>query len=57
MKIKKIIGFNGGLTFNKDKPDGMPRKLLDISVLNDLGWKSRIPLSEGLESVYSWFFK
>ena len=55
MKIKKIIGFNGGLIFNKDKPDGMPRKLLDISVLNNLGWKSSIPLSDGLESVYSWF--
>lgn len=50
--IKRIIGFRGELNFNPAKPDGMPRKLLDISKLEKLGWKYRIELEDGVKSTY-----
>jgi GDP-L-fucose synthase len=50
--IKNVVGYQGGLLFNSDYPDGTPRKLLDISRLNTMGWKSKIKLDEGLKSVY-----
>tara|TARA_B100000519_G_C14259532_1_gene446868 strand:- start:6436 stop:7392 length:957 start_codon:yes stop_codon:yes gene_type:complete len=53
--IKDIIGFEGDLIFNSNKPDGMPRKVLDCSLLNKLGWKRRIHLSDGIRSLYSWY--
>ena len=55
--IKDVVGFKGDLAFNTEYPDGMPRKLLDISRLNNLGWKSEIKLNEGLKSVYGWYLK
>ena len=55
--IKNIVGFGGELNFNPNYPDGMPRKLLDVSRLNNLGWKSKIKLNEGLKSVYDWYLK
>ena len=55
--IKEVVGFNGEITFNGNYPDGMPRKLLDISRLNRLGWKSKIRLNDGLQSLYEWFVK
>ncbi len=51
--IKKITGYEGALVFDNSKPDGTPRKLLDVSKLNKLGWKYSIPLKEGIESTYS----
>lgn len=54
-KIKKIVDFNGEITFNKDMPDGTKRKLLDISKLEKLGWKSEISLETGLRETYEWF--
>ena len=53
--IKKITGFKGGLVFNKSFPDGMQRKLLDITKINNLGWMSSIKLEEGIISVYKWY--
>jgi GDP-L-fucose synthase len=53
--IKKVIGFNGELIFNSDKPDGSPRKLLDVTRINQLGWKSKVKLEEGLKNNYEWF--
>lgn len=50
--IKDIVGFQGGLMFDTARPDGTPRKLLDVSKLNRLGWKYSIPLKEGIESTY-----
>ena len=50
--IKTIVGFKGDLCFDKDKPDGTPRKLLDVSKLNGLGWKPKIGLTQGVKSVY-----
>jgi len=53
--IKKVIDYKGDLVFNSDYPDGTPRKLLDVSRLNTMGWKSKINLEEGLKSVYKWY--
>lgn len=50
--IKDVVGYNGELKFNTDKPDGTPRKLLDVSKLHALGWKAEIGLREGIEQVY-----
>jgi GDP-L-fucose synthase len=53
--IKQIIGFNGGLVFNIDKPDGTMKKLTDVSKLNGLGWKHKTELAEGIKKVYKWY--
>jgi len=53
--IKKITGFSGKLVFDTGKPDGTPRKLLDVSRANDLGWQARITLEEGVAGTYQWF--
>lgn len=50
--IKKITGYNGEIIFDTNKPDGTPRKLMDTSKLNALGWKPKINLEEGIASVY-----
>lgn len=50
--IKEIIGYNGQLKFNTEKPDGTPKKLLDCSRIHALGWKARIDLKSGIEKVY-----
>ncbi|MCW3085781.1 MAG: NAD-dependent epimerase/dehydratase [Bacteroidetes bacterium] len=51
--VKKIVGFEGGLTFDTTKPDGTPRKLMDVSKLHSFGWKHKINLEEGITSVYA----
>ncbi len=53
--IKSIIGFNGELAFNTDKPDGTMRKLTDVSKLHNLGWKHTVELNEGIEKMYHWY--
>ena len=55
LKIKKTIGFTGEILFDKDKPDGNPRKLLDSGKIFNLGWKPEIFLDEGLKITYDWF--
>ena len=50
--VKEITGFEGKLVWNVDKPDGTPRKLLDVSLIEDLGWKYSIKLQEGIRKVY-----
>ncbi|MFM7016579.1 MAG: GDP-L-fucose synthase family protein [Bacteroidota bacterium] len=50
-KIKEVIGYEGQLVFNTDKPDGTPRKLLDVSFVNNLGWKHTIDLDKGIRMV------
>ncbi len=50
--IKKVSGFNGSLRFDASKPDGTPRKLLDVSAIHNLGWKHKIPLEEGVGKVW-----
>ncbi|MDA0273066.1 MAG: GDP-L-fucose synthase [Proteobacteria bacterium] len=53
--IKKVVGFEGELKFDATKPDGTPRKLLDVSKINSLGWQAKISLEDGLKSTYEWF--
>lgn len=50
--VKETSGYQGELKFNTDKPDGTPRKLLDVSKLHALGWKAKIDLKEGIQKVY-----
>jgi GDP-L-fucose synthase len=50
--VKKVVGFNGDIITDIMKPDGTPRKLMDVSKLTDLGWKARISLEEGIKKVY-----
>ncbi len=53
--VREIVGYRGEIIYDDSKPDGTPRKLLDVSRLHDLGWRARIPLREGIEQTYSWF--
>ena len=53
--VKKITGFRGEIVWDSAKPDGTPRKLLDISRITDLGWKPAIDLESGIESTYRWY--
>ena len=55
--ICDVVGFDGELTFDSTKPDGTPRKLLDVSKLNALGWRPKISLREGIASTYEWFLQ
>ena len=55
--IKNIIGFKGDLSFGSSKPDGNPRKLLDSSIINKLGWEPKTELEDGLKITYDWFLK
>src|SRR5690606_29581317 len=51
--IKEIVGFSGGIAWNTNKPDGTPRKLLDVSLIHSLGWEHTIELKEGITKVYN----
>ncbi len=53
--IRDVVGFEGDIQFNTSMPDGMPRKLLDVSRISALGWKPTLSLRQGLESTYQWF--
>jgi len=55
--VGKTVGFTGRIEWDTTKPDGTPRKLLDVSKLNKLGWKASIPLNEGLRSTYKWWLE
>ena len=55
--IKRIIGYQGDIMFDKSKPDGTPKKLLDISKIEKLGWKAKISLEEGLKLTYDYYMK
>jgi len=53
--IKDIVAFEGEIINDLSKPDGTPRKLLDVTRLNDLGWEAQISLDEGIQDTYKWF--
>lgn len=53
--IRRVVGFKGKIIWDKTRPDGMPRKRLDISRIKKLGWKSRFSLRDGLKITYEWF--
>ncbi len=56
-KVARITGFQGRITTDTSKPDGTPRKLLDVSRLARMGWQARIPLGQGIEETYRWYLK
>ena len=53
--ISSIIGYRGELKFDREKPDGMPRKVLDITTIFDLGWRPQVGLEAGIQSTYEWY--
>ncbi len=53
--VRSVVGYGGRLIFDASKPDGTPRKLLDVTRLNGLGWRPKIALKPGIESTYTWF--
>lgn len=53
--VAKVVGFVGEVSWDTTKPDGTPRKLLDVSIISDLGWKPIIPLALGIAQTYEWF--
>jgi GDP-L-fucose synthase len=55
LMIQKIVGYEGEIVHDLSKPDGTPRKLMDVNKLHNLGWKAAISLEEGLRSVYADF--
>ncbi len=57
LKVKEVVGFEGEIVHDLDKPDGTPRKVMDSSKLRDLGWKSGVTLDEGLKITYDWFLE
>jgi GDP-L-fucose synthase len=55
--IAQIVGYQGEINWDSSKPDGTPRKLLDVAKINQLGWKANIDLESGIKSTYGWFQK
>jgi GDP-L-fucose synthase len=55
--VRRVVGFAGRLRYNSERPDGTPRKLLDTSRLNALGWRPRIALADGLAEAYRWYLE
>jgi len=55
--MKEVVGFKGGLSFDTTKPDGTPRKLIDVSRLSNMGWEYSVDLKDGLSKTYKWYLK
>ncbi len=55
--VNKIVGFNGKIVWDKTKPDGAPRKLLNVDKLHRLGWRHRVELEDGIKETYEWYKK
>lgn len=55
--LKDLIGYEGAIRWDTTKPDGMPRKLLDVTKIRSLGWRHSIPLHDGIASTYRWFLE
>lgn len=53
--VKSVVGYRGEIRLDLTKPDGTPRKLLDVSLMESLGWSSRIGLRDGIETTYAWY--
>jgi GDP-L-fucose synthase len=57
LSLKAVVGFQGEIVFDTSKPDGTPRKLLDVTRLQSLGWKASTDLKTGLEKTYAWYLE
>jgi len=55
--VKEVVGFEGELIFNAEKPEGTPRKLLDVTRIKSMGWEANIGFKDGLENAYQWYLK
>lgn len=55
--IKNIVGYKGEMAWDTSKPDGMPRKVVDVTIANELGWQAKVSLEEGIKKTYEWFLK
>jgi GDP-L-fucose synthase len=55
--IAEVIGFKGKIVYDSSKPDGTPRKLLDITRINNLGWKAKTDLKTGIQKTYKWYLE
>jgi GDP-L-fucose synthase len=55
--IQKAVGHEGEIIWDSSKPDGTPRKLMDVSKMANQGWKAKISLEDGIESTYNWFLE
>jgi GDP-L-fucose synthase len=55
--VSAAVGYNGKILWDESKPDGTPRKLLDVTRVHDLGWKHSIDLAEGIKDLYEWYLK
>ncbi|WP_341221459.1 GDP-L-fucose synthase [Polaribacter atrinae] len=55
--IQEVTGHQGAIVWDADKPDGTPRKLMDISKMHNLGWKHKVDLKQGIEKTYTWFLE
>jgi GDP-L-fucose synthase len=55
--LADVVGFRGELVFDRSKPDGTPRKLLDVSKMTALGWQPRTQLRDGIRATYDWYLK
>ena len=55
--VADVTGFNGDIEYDRSKPDGTPRKLLDVSRATSMGWQAKIGLREGIEQVYEWMLR
>ena len=53
--VVKTVGFGGEVVFDASKPDGTPRKLIDVSKLHSLGWKHRVEIEEGVNKLFLWY--
>ena len=53
--IQKVIGHQGNIVWDASKPDGTPRKLMDVSKMKDMGWRYTTELEEGIQRTYDWF--
>ena len=53
--VADAVGYTGRIEWDPSKPDGTPRKVLDVTRINALGWRARIPFSQGIEDAYDWY--
>jgi len=56
-RIQRTVGHEGTILWDNSKPDGTPRKLLDVSKMNAIGWKHRMELEDGIRRTYAWFLE